>query len=73
MNPYANEEPMWRRLQDLQREGEIRAIVDEGGARAALDRLWRLARRAWLIAGLAMRRPPRPAWVDERQTRSRAS
>jgi hypothetical protein len=56
MNPYANEDLMWQRLKDVQREAENRALY--GPRRPGLLRL--LATRAWLLAGLAMRRPPRP-------------
>jgi hypothetical protein len=40
----------------------------------ALDLVRMLGRRAWLLAGLALRRPPRRNWVDggaSSETRSR--
>ena len=58
MQPFMNEDAAWQRLIDMQREMEN-------------DRLWAgeswrllklaagLARRLWVLAGLAMRRPPR--------------
>lgn len=70
MNPYMNEDVMWQRLKDLQREAENRQLYGGQGLREVL-RL--LAARAWLLAGLAMRRPPRPAWVDGARIRSRAA
>ncbi|HEX2645957.1 MAG TPA: hypothetical protein VHO95_01900 [Candidatus Dormibacteraeota bacterium] len=67
MNPYLNEEMAWQRLNDLQREAEN-------------SRLWRhqggsLLRRAWTLAGLAMRRPPRfsPRLADDRDSRGQAA
>ena len=54
-----NEDVMWERLKDVQREGEI-AGVDGGRTLATtLEAARRLARRAWLLAGLAARRAPR--------------
>src|SRR5213594_789395 len=65
MNESFNEEMAWRHLQDMQREMENRRLVDGGGP--AL-RWWlpKLARRVWIVAGLATRRPPRwnPALVE---------
>jgi len=59
MNPYLNEEMAWQRLNDLQREAD--------NARLWRDRGVSLLRRAWTLAGLAMRRPPRfnPRLVDD--------
>lgn len=74
MNPYANEDAAWQRLQDVQREMENSRLLAEAG----LPALWRLARllgtRAWWRAGLAMRRPPRrnPAVVDKSAVRDAA-
>jgi hypothetical protein len=63
VNPYENEEVMWQRLKDVQREAENRRLY---GAAPSLRQVVRLlASRAWLLAGLAMRRPPRPTWVDK--------
>ena len=55
MNPYANEDVMWQRLKDLQREAEYSRLI----ARNGLPWIVQLAERAWLLAGLAMRRTPR--------------
>ena len=57
MNPYANEDVMWQRLKDLQREAETSRLI----ARDGLPWLMHIARRAWLLAGLATRRAPRRA------------
>jgi hypothetical protein len=59
MNPYANEEIMWQRLKDMQREAENSRLFAE----RTLPRLAHLLERAWLLAGLAMRRAPRPSPV----------
>ena len=65
MNESFNEEMAWRHLQDMQREMENRRLVDGGGP--AL-RWWlpKLAKRVWIVAGLASRRAPRwnPALVE---------
>jgi hypothetical protein len=58
MDPYTHEDAAFERLKDLQREMEnsrlmAGSVLDLGG------RLWNLAARAWWLAGLAMRRPPR--------------
>jgi hypothetical protein len=55
MNPYTNEEMMWQRLVDLQREAENSKLWRDQGL--SLARL--LGRRMWTLAGLAMHRPPR--------------
>ena len=52
MNPYANEEVMWQRLKDLQREAETSRLI----ARNALPSFGRLL---GLLAGRALRQPPR--------------
>lgn len=57
MNPYANEEIMWQRLKDMQREAENSRLFAE----RTLPKLARLFQCAWLLAGLAMRRAPRPS------------
>jgi hypothetical protein len=64
MNPYADEDVMWQRLKDMQREAENRRLIRAGAGPAAKDVFKMLAARAWLIAGLAMRRPPRRTWTD---------
>lgn len=59
MNPYANEEVMWQRLKDMQREAENSRLF----AQDTLPRLAQMAglfaRRAWWLGGLAIRRAPR--------------
>ena len=68
MNPYVNEDVMWQRLKDMQLEAENRRLY---GMRtfptlAALVQIF--GRRAWWLAGLAMRRAPRrrPARLAQR-------
>lgn len=58
MNGYYNEEMAWRQLQDLQLEMENHRLVDGGGP-ALSWWLPKLAKRVWLVAGLASRRAPR--------------
>ncbi len=59
MYPYRNEDVAWQRLLDMQREMENSRIW--GGRALTLAELGvTLARRAWILAGLAMRRAPRP-------------
>ena len=58
MYPYTNEDVAFERLKDLQREMEnSRAAASSLAALAVLVR--NLSARAWWLAGLAMRRPPR--------------
>lgn len=52
MNQYANEEVMWQRLKDLQREAETSRLI----AQSALPSLGHLL---GLLAGRALRRPLR--------------
>ena len=63
MNPYVNEDVMWQRLKDLQMEAENRRLYGPRTPRA-LDVLRLLGQRAWLLAGLAMRRAPRRNWIE---------
>jgi hypothetical protein len=58
MNPYANEDAAWQRLQDMQRERENRSLWSDG-APSPLDVAEHLVMRAWHLAGLAARRAPR--------------
>ena len=63
MNPYTNEDVMWERLKDIQREMENSRLY--GTPRLSLPALIRrLGERVWWLAGLATRRPPRKRWVD---------
>jgi hypothetical protein len=58
MHPYMNEDVMFERLKDLQREMENSRLT--AGSLAGVGTLVRnLSARAWCLAGLAMRRPPR--------------
>jgi hypothetical protein len=58
MYPYMNEDVAFERLKDLQREMETsRLTADTLAGFGALVR--NLSARAWWLAGLAMRRPPR--------------
>ena len=72
MNQYVNEEVMWQRLKDLQREAENRRLAGGRNASVSWELIRFLGRRVWLLAGLAMRRPPRRTWIDgDETTRSR--
>ena len=63
MNPYTNEDVMWQRLKDIQREMENSRFY--GAPRPSLvGSIRRLAARVWWLAGLATLRPPRKRWVD---------
>jgi len=64
MNPYAEEDVMWQRLKDTQREAENRRLMRSQSLPSTAGLLKLLAARAWLLAGLAMRRPPRRSWTD---------
>jgi hypothetical protein len=71
VNPFENEEVMWQRLKDVQREAENRRLYGSAPSIRQVVRL--LASRAWLLAGLAMRRSPRRTWLDkpaERKSRA---
>jgi hypothetical protein len=58
MYPYMNEDAAFERLKDLQREMENTRLI--AGSTLGLGSLFRnFAERAWWVAGLAMRRPPR--------------
>jgi hypothetical protein len=59
MNPYMNEEIMWQRLKDIQREAENSRLFVQGTLPALALMAGVLARRAWWLAGLALRRAPR--------------
>jgi len=63
MNPYLNEDVMWERLKDVQREMENSRLYGAHGP-SLLMVLRRLGARVWWLAGLATRRPPRKRWVD---------
>ncbi|HUZ85485.1 MAG TPA: hypothetical protein VNF26_00885 [Candidatus Baltobacterales bacterium] len=59
MYQYKQEEVAWERVKDLQREIENSRLMAAGLGRS-FAALGLLAQRAWLLAGLATRRPPRP-------------
>lgn len=66
MYPYMNEDAAFERLKDLQREMENSRLI--AGTAPGLGSLIRgLAERAWWLAGLAMRRPPRPRPATSRR------
>lgn len=57
------EDVAWTRLKDMQREMENSRLNGRSPAGSALPALKALARRAWLVAGLASRRAPRRSAV----------
>lgn len=59
MNPYANEDVMWQRVKDMQREAENSRLFVENTLPRVAHLTGLLARRAWWLAGLAIRRAPR--------------
>jgi hypothetical protein len=67
MNPYTDEDVMWQRLKDLQREAENRRLIRAENGTARRDLVKLLAARVWLLAGLAIRRPLRRTWTDASQ------
>ena len=74
MNPYTDEDVMWQRLQDMQREAENRRLIRAEGGSGSANLVKMLAARAWLLAGLAMRRPPRQGtWTDTTGSRDVSS
>jgi len=58
VHPYMNEDVMFERLKDLQREMENSRLARNGRAGFA-STVRNLSARAWLLGGLAMRRAPR--------------
>ncbi len=58
MHPFMNEDVAWQRLVDMQREVENSRIWGNS-SRNLLHTLAKLAERAWILGGLAMRRAPR--------------
>jgi hypothetical protein len=54
-----NEDVMWERLKDMQREMENRRLYGPGRRPANGELLRMLGKRIWWIAGLATRRAPR--------------
>ena len=72
MNPYVNEDVMWQRLKDIQLEAENRRLYGPRVPNVS-DLVRMLGRRAWLLAGLAMRRSPRRNWVDDAASSERRS
>ena len=74
MYGYKHEDVAWQRLKDLQREMEnsrrMAHGIDQG-----LTALGLWAQRAWVVAGLAMSRPPRrrPAAAEQELEGARAT
>lgn len=58
MYQYKQEEVAWERVKDLQREIENSRLMAAGVSRSFTS-LGLLVQRAWVLAGLATRRPPR--------------
>ena len=58
MHPYRNEDAAWQRLVDMQREMENSRLWADRSSHV-VELAVTLARRAWIVAGLAMRRAPR--------------
>ena len=59
MNPYANEDVMWQRLKDMQREAENSRLFVESTLPGLAHMVVLVGQRAWWLAGLAIRRAPR--------------
>jgi hypothetical protein len=59
MNQYTNEEVMWQRLKDMQREAETSRLFAVHTLPGILRAASLLAGRVWLLGGLATRRAPR--------------
>ena len=73
MNQYVNEEVMWQRVKDMQMEAENRRRFGPHAVPNALGWIKFLGARAWLLAGLAMRRPPRHRWTNAADARDAGS
>lgn len=58
MHPFVNEDAMFERLESLRREVESSRLRAEG-LRGWGKLVGNVGARAWLLGGLAMRRPPR--------------
>ena len=73
MNPYTNEDMMWERLKDMQREMENRRLYGPARTPTLGELMSLLGKRIWWIAGLATRRAPRrhPADLVERAESAR--
>jgi hypothetical protein len=59
MNSYMNEDVMWQRLKDMQREAENSRLFAQSTLPSLAQMVGLLARRAWWLSGLALRRAPR--------------
>lgn len=66
MYQYKQEEVAWERVRDLQREMENSRLM-AAGVSWSFTAIGLLARRAWLLAGLATSRPPRLSPAAGRQ------
>jgi hypothetical protein len=72
MHPYMDEDVMFERLKDLQREMENSRLT--AGTLGAFGGVVRnLSARAWWLAGLAMRRPPRRSPILTRNPELRST
>jgi hypothetical protein len=71
MNPYVNEDVMWQRLKDVQREAENRRLYGASPGVAGVVRA--LAARVWLLARSAVRGRGRRSWVDAPASKRRAA
>jgi hypothetical protein len=60
MNQFMNEDLMWERLKDIQREIENHRLETPAANRSVLRLARLLGERVWWLAGLAARRAPRP-------------
>ncbi len=60
MNQFMNEDLMWERLKDIQREIENHRLEEPAARRTALRVARLLGERVWWLAGLAARGAPRP-------------
>ena len=69
MNPYANEEVMWQRVKDLQREAENSRLF----AQNALPTFVQLVERAWGLVRRPRRRPALRVVEQDSESASRVA
>jgi hypothetical protein len=72
MYPYMNEDAMFERLKDLQREAENSRLMTRSAPRLGTV-IRNVAERAWWLAGFALQRPPRPRPSQVRQAREEST
>jgi len=70
MNPYTNEDVMWERLKDMQREAENSRLFAQYTLPGLVQMTRLLAKRAWWLGGLALRRAPRRSPLRNVESRS---